>query len=131
MRFMHNVLAHAGKGPRRLVSAWIATTFAEADVDAARKQWRSVADQLRSRVPKPAAFMDAAENDVLAFMNYTTEHRAKFHSTNPLERLNASTTKSSGVPISPASLPTKLRSCALWVPSCSNRMTSGQCSGAT
>lgn len=88
VHFMRNVLAHAGKGHRRLVSAWIATAFAEADADAARKQWRSVADQLRPRVPKLAALMDAAEDDVLAFMNYPKEHRAKIHSTNPLERLN-------------------------------------------
>ena len=60
VHFMRNVLAHAGKGHRRLVSAWIATAFAEADADAARKQWRSVADQLRSRVPKLAALMDGA-----------------------------------------------------------------------
>ena len=70
------------------MSAWIATAFAEADADAARKQWRSVADQLRSRVPKLAALMDNAETDVLAFMNYPKEHRAKIHSTNPLERFN-------------------------------------------
>jgi hypothetical protein len=54
---MRIVLAHAGKGHRRLVSAWIGTAFAEADVDAARKQWRSVADQLRPRVPKLTALM--------------------------------------------------------------------------
>ena len=46
-----NVLAHAGKGHRRLVSAWDATAFAETDADGARKHWRSVADQLRPRVP--------------------------------------------------------------------------------
>ena len=60
---MRNVLAHAGKGQLRLVSAWsawIATAFAEADADAARKQWRSVADQLRSRVPKLADLVDTA-----------------------------------------------------------------------
>jgi len=28
------------------------------------------------------------EPDVLAFMNYPTSHRAKLHSTNPIERLN-------------------------------------------
>ena len=88
VHFMRNVLAHAGKGHRRLVSAWIATAFAEADPDAARKQWRNVADQLRPRVPKLAALMDAAEDDVLAFMAFLKEHRAKIHSTNPLERLN-------------------------------------------
>ncbi len=88
VHFMRNVLAHAGKGHRRLVSAWIGTAFAEADADAARRQWRSVADQLRSRVPKLAALMDSAEADVLAFMSFPKEHRAKIHSTNPLERVN-------------------------------------------
>jgi putative transposase len=88
VHFMRNVLAHVGKGHRRLVSAWIATAFAEADADSARKQWRSVADQLRPRVPRLAALMDTAEDDVLAFMAYPKEHRAKVCSTNPLERLN-------------------------------------------
>ena len=49
--FMRNVLAHAGKGHRRLVSAWIGAAFAEADAEAARKQWRSVADRLRPGCP--------------------------------------------------------------------------------
>jgi putative transposase len=32
--------------------------------------------------------MDDAEADVLAFTTFPKEHRAKIHSTNPLERLN-------------------------------------------
>lgn len=32
--------------------------------------------------------MDEAEADVLACMNFPKEHRAKLHSTNPLERVN-------------------------------------------
>jgi transposase-like protein len=32
--------------------------------------------------------MDSAEADVLAFMTFPKELRAKLHSTNPLERLN-------------------------------------------
>jgi len=32
--------------------------------------------------------MDAAEADVLAYMDFPKDHRAKIHSTNPLERLN-------------------------------------------
>ncbi len=47
-----------------------------------------VADQLRPKVPKLAALMDAAETDVLAYMGFPAAHRAKLHSTNPLERLN-------------------------------------------
>ena len=33
--------------------------------------------------------MDAAEHDVLAFMNFPNAHRTQIHSTNPVERLNA------------------------------------------
>ncbi len=32
--------------------------------------------------------MDEAEADVLAYMNFPPRHRAKIHSTNPVERLN-------------------------------------------
>ncbi|MGQ0699896.1 MAG: IS256 family transposase [Panacagrimonas sp.] len=88
VHFMRNVLAHAGKSGRRVVSAFIATAFAQNDAMAARKQWRSVADQLRSNVPKLAALMDQAEPDVLAYMTFPAAHRVKLHSTNPLERLN-------------------------------------------
>ncbi len=45
-------------------------------------------DPARQRPPKLAALMDEAEADVLAFMAFPKEHRAKIHSTNPLERLN-------------------------------------------
>jgi len=88
VHFMRNVLAHAGKQGRRVVSAFIGTAFALDDADAARAQWRQVADQLRPRVPKLAALMDEAETDVLAYMTFPAAHRTKLHSTNPIERLN-------------------------------------------
>jgi transposase-like protein len=88
VHFMRNVLAHAGKSGRRVVSAFIATAFAQETPEAASTQWRSVADQIRAKVPKLAAIMDDAEADVLAYMTFPKEHRAKLHSTNPIERLN-------------------------------------------
>ena len=88
IHFMRNALAHAGRSGRRVVSAFIATAFAQDDADAARQQWRRVADQLRPKVPKLAALMDEAEPDVLAYMGFPAAHRVKLHSTNPLERLN-------------------------------------------
>ena len=88
VHFMRNVLAHAGRNGRRVVSAFIATAFAQDDAEAAKTQWRKVADQLRPKVPKLAAFLDEAETDVLAYMTFPVAHRAKLHSTNPLERLN-------------------------------------------
>ena len=88
VHFMRNVLAHAGKSGRRVVSAFIATAFAQETPEAARVQWRAVADQIRPKVPKLAAILDDAEPDVLAYMTFPKEHRAKLHSTNPIERLN-------------------------------------------
>src|SRR5690349_878334 len=88
VHFIRNALAYAGKSQRRIIAAWIGTAFAQDDAVAARKQWREVADQARPRLPKLAAFMDEAEADVLAYMAFPAQHRAKLHSTNPLERLN-------------------------------------------
>ena len=87
VHFMRNVLAHAGRSGRRVVSAFIATAFAQDDAEAAKAQWRRVADQLRPKVPKLASLMDEAEADVLAYMTFPAGHRTKLHSTNPLERL--------------------------------------------
>ena len=88
VHFMRNVLAHAGKSGKRVVSAFIATAFAQDDAAAAKTQWRRVAAQIKPKVPKLAALMDEAEPDVLAYMAFPKEHWTKLHSTNPLERLN-------------------------------------------
>ena len=88
VHFMRNALAHAGKSGRRVVSAFIATAFAQETAEAASQQWRSVADQMRPKLPKLAVLMDEAEPDVLAYMTFPKEHRVKLHSTNPIERLN-------------------------------------------
>ena len=89
VHFQRNALAHAGKSSRRVVSAFIATAFAQPDHAAASAQWRLVADQMRPKLPKLAILMDGAEEDVLAYMTFPAQHRAKLHSTNPVERLNA------------------------------------------
>ena len=89
VHFLRNALAHAGKGQRQVVLALINTVFAQETQEAAIAQWRTVADQLRTKFPKLAALMDDAENDVLAFMSFPKAHRTQIHSTNPLERLNA------------------------------------------
>ena len=89
IHFMRNLLAHAGRQGRRVVSAFVATAFAQDDAQAASAQWRLVADQLRTKAPKLATLMDDAEHDVLAYMTFPREHRSKLHSTNPIERLHA------------------------------------------
>lgn len=86
---MRNALAHAGKSGRRVVSAFIATVFAQDDAEAARAQWRRIADQLRPKLPKLAAFLDEAETDVLAYMSFPPQHRAKLHSTDEMDKMIA------------------------------------------
>ena len=85
---MRNVLAHAGKQvpPRR--RGLHRHRLCPDDAEAARAQWRQVADQLRPRVKNLAELMDEAESDVLAYMSFPAAHRPKLHSTNPIERVN-------------------------------------------
>jgi transposase-like protein len=85
---MRNALADAGKSGRRVVSAFIATALAQDSAEAAKAQWRKVAGQLRPKLPKLSAFMDEAEDNVLAYMSFPADHWSKIHSTNGLERLN-------------------------------------------
>ena len=71
-----------------MVAAAIRTVFTQEGQDAARAQWRQVADGLRERFGRLAAAMDEAEDDVLAYMTFHPDHWTKIGSTNPLERLN-------------------------------------------
>ena len=82
------LLARGRRQDRRILGALLHTAFAQDDAAAARQPWRSVADQLRPRLPDVAERMDAIEPDVLAHMAFPAEHRTRIASTNPLERLN-------------------------------------------
>lgn len=97
VHFMRNALAHVPKGQRQMVAALIRTVFAQESEAEAHRQWRAVADQLRSRFPGLGALMDEAEHEVLAHMAFPKEHRAQLHSTNPLERLNGEVKRRSDV----------------------------------
>jgi transposase-like protein len=74
---MRNVLAYVPKRRQAAVCAAIRTAFAQPDQQGARAHWREV-----------AARLDAAEDDVLAFMACPKEHWPKLSSTNSLERVN-------------------------------------------
>ncbi|GGE82973.1 hypothetical protein GCM10011317_45230 [Niveispirillum cyanobacteriorum] len=71
-----------------MAAAALRQAFLQPDADDAHKTFRHVADQMRDRSPKLAAFMDASERDVLAYMGVPAQHCTKLHSTNTLERLN-------------------------------------------
>ena len=134
---MRNVLAHAGKQGRRVISALIATAFAQNDAKAASQQWRHrerlsfainahlVADQIRPKVQKLATLLDEAETDVLAYMSFPLAHRAKLHSTNPLERVNGEIKRRTEVV---GIFPNEARSSAWSAPSSWSRTMNGPCS---
>ena len=88
VHFMRNALAYVSKTRKTMVASYIRTAFTQEDMNAARQQWRKVADALGPKLPKLADLMDHAENDVLAHMAWPKEMRSKLHGTNPLERLN-------------------------------------------
>lgn len=86
VHFLRNALAHAGKGQRHMVLAAINTAFTQESFETASQQWRAVADQLHAKFPKLADLMDAAESDVLAFMNFPKAHRVQIHSTDEIDK---------------------------------------------
>lgn len=88
VHFMRNVLANIPKGSKAVVAAAIRTIFAQPDRDAAGQQLSEVAKAMHPRWPKAAELVVAAEEDVLAYMNFPLEHWTRIYSTNPLERLN-------------------------------------------
>ena len=88
VHWMRNALAYVPKGQQSMVAAALRQVFLQEDADNARRVWRAAADQVRQKWPKLGAFMDGSEHDVLAYMTFPAQHRAKLHSTDPLERLN-------------------------------------------
>jgi putative transposase len=83
---MRDALAYVPKGQHTMVVAALRQAFLQPDQATARQTWRQVADQLRAGWPKLATLIDGSEHDVLAYMAFPAQHRAKLHSTNPLER---------------------------------------------
>jgi putative transposase len=88
VHWMRNALAYVPKSQQSMVSASLRQAFLQDTPEKAHAVWRAAADQMREKWPKLGAFMDDSEHDVLAYMGFPEQHRAKLHSTNPLERLN-------------------------------------------
>jgi putative transposase len=53
-----------------------------------RAHWQRVTEMLRKQFPTAALVMEAALDDVLAFLHFPQEHWCKISSNNPLELLN-------------------------------------------
>lgn len=88
VHFVRNALALVPRSMAEMVAATIRTVFAQPDADSAHQVWRKVADGYRTRFPKLAALLDAAEEEVLAYLAFPRTHWRQIWSNNPLERLN-------------------------------------------
>jgi len=88
VHFVRNALALVPKAAAQLVAATIRTVFAQPEPEMARQTWRQVAEGFRSRYPKLATLLDAAEADVLAYLAFPSDHWRQIWSNNPLERVN-------------------------------------------
>ena len=117
---MRNILAHVTRVDRSMVAAALRTIFAQPDRASAGQQLALVADSMAPRWPKAAEVLRAAEEDVLAYMGFPSEHWTRLYSTNPLERLNVGSTaaaKSGGALTWSVSSRTWRRWSAWWGPS--------------
>ena len=70
VHFMRNLLVCVPKAQQGMVAAAVRQGFTHTDSAAAPALWPQVADQLRSRFPRVAALMDAAEDAVLAYLAF-------------------------------------------------------------
>src|SRR4051795_10244798 len=86
VHWMRSALAHVPKGQQSVVAAALRQAFLQADQAGARQVWRQGADQLPLRWPKLSALTDGSEHDVLAYMAFPAQHRAKLHSTDVLDK---------------------------------------------
>jgi len=88
VHFLRDLRGHARKDQHDSLGAIIRQIFTAADGEQARERLREAVGQLERRLPKIAALLEAAEDDVLAFYAFPAEHWSKLRSTNPLERFN-------------------------------------------
>jgi putative transposase len=88
VHFLRDCLGHARKDQHGLLAALIRPVFRAEDIGDARQKLSDAVSQLERPLPKVAAMLEAAEEDILAFYAFPAEHWPKLRSTNPLERFN-------------------------------------------
>jgi putative transposase len=103
VHFLRDCLGHARKDQHGLLAALIRPVFRSNSGEKARRRLGEAVSQLERDLPKVAAMLEQAEEDILAFYAFPAAHWSKLRSTNPLERFNV---RSVGAPTSWASSPT-------------------------
>jgi transposase-like protein len=88
VHFLRDLRGHCRKDQHDALGAVIRQLFTATDGGEARRRLTDAIAQLEPRLPKIARLLDEAEDDVLAFYAFPSEHWPKLRSTNPLERFN-------------------------------------------
>jgi transposase-like protein len=88
VHFLRDLRGHVRKDQHDALGALIRQLFTADSQATARRRLGDAVTQLQGRLPKVAALLEEAEEDVLAFYAFPSEHWPKLRSTNPLERFN-------------------------------------------
>jgi putative transposase len=88
VHFVRDMLAHCRRDQRGLVSAALREVFNAEDRSHARERVSHVLERLEPVAPKVCRLLEEAEEDLIAFYAFPSEHWTKLRSTNPLERVN-------------------------------------------
>jgi putative transposase len=88
VHFLRDMVMHCRRDQRNLVAAALREVFNAEHRDQARERVGHVLERLAEIAPKVCELLELAEEDLIAFYCFPTEHWTKIRSTNPLERVN-------------------------------------------
>jgi putative transposase len=88
VHFLRDCLGHARRDQHGLLGALIRPIFQADSAGQARDRLSEAVAHLDGKLPKVAALLEEAEDDILAFYAFPPAHWSKLRSTNPLERFN-------------------------------------------
>ena len=88
VHFLRETLGHIRKEQQGMVAALLRPIFNADNREQARELVGDALERLRTPLPKVAALLEDAEEDLLGFYSFPTMHWPKLRSTNPLERVN-------------------------------------------
>jgi len=88
VHFLRDMQGRVHRSQQQMVAAAVRQVFAADELAEARARLAGVVATLEAAAPKVALLLEAAEEELLAFMRFPREHWTKLRSTNPLERLN-------------------------------------------
>jgi putative transposase len=88
VHFLREALGHARREQQPMLAALLRPLFNAETGEQARELVGDALERLDKPLPKIAALLQEAEEDLLAFYDFPADHWAKLRSTNPLERVN-------------------------------------------